>query len=136
MCGRPSCEAESVATLAIDPSVSAVVLSDPITSREGIPLCERHANATTAPVGWELIDNRVEKAPLEAVDQAKEQLRAVPSRPERRRETETSPADMVSKFPWQHEFSKEDTPKDLIADSPLLARAFRSSTAKSDKESK
>lgn len=47
----------------------------------------------------------------------------VPTRPNRRRETEEEPAD-EEKFPWHFQFD-DDEPDQLQASSPLLSRAFR-----------
>ena len=58
LCGRPGCGKESTATLQIDAPSETVSLVDPRISRDGVPLCARHADATTPPLGWTMNDLR------------------------------------------------------------------------------
>lgn len=236
LCGRPGCGQESTATLQIDAPSTTVSLVDPRISRDGVPLCGRHADSTTPPMGWSMNDLRSRSRSLAAVadedaspqstpprvrpegasDESrssgqrmsprqsieerarqdvqrqvedepvnsepasaqangqrltKKQRRAaraaqrakereqrvkataaesaengqpesvasspaavargteqpdggVPSRPNRRRETEESPDPEEEKFPWHFQFD-DDEPDQLQASSPLLSRAFR-----------
>jgi hypothetical protein len=61
-CARPACGNPPVATLAYDYS-GRIIWVDPL-SDEPHPmthdLCGRHADATTAPNGWDLVDRRVD----------------------------------------------------------------------------
>jgi hypothetical protein len=67
LCGRPGCGKESTATLQIDAPSETVSLVDPRISRDGVPLCARHADATTPPVGWTMNDLRSRNRALAAV---------------------------------------------------------------------
>jgi len=58
LCGRPGCGKNSTATLQIDAPSSTVSLIDPRMSRDGVPLCDRHADLTTPPMGWAMNDMR------------------------------------------------------------------------------
>lgn len=226
LCGRPGCGKESTATLQIDAPSETVSLVDPRISRDGVPLCARHADATTPPMGWTMNDLRSRSRTLAAVpdegavptstpprvrperaklsdppvpplgdglvaetadgsdrgrtmsrrhsieDRAKRtpaagadpavaaepddarfrssrpvtaggeapvahpprsgratQADAAPdSRPTRRRDVpeEVSAAE-EDRFPWHHQY-QDDEPEEMQASSPLLSRAFRSST--------
>lgn len=52
--------------------------------------------------------------------------KAPASRPNRRREVADGSAPEDDKFPWHYQFD-DDEPEELLAKSPLLSRAFRSS---------
>jgi hypothetical protein len=67
LCGRPGCGKESTATLQIDAPSETVSLVDPRISRDGVPLCARHADATTPPIGWTMNDLRSRNRGLSAV---------------------------------------------------------------------
>ena len=67
LCGRPGCGKESTATLQIDAPSTTVSLVDPRISRDGVPLCARHADATTPPMGWTMNDLRSRSRSLAAV---------------------------------------------------------------------
>ncbi len=67
LCGRPGCGKESTATLQIDAPSETVSLVDPRISRDGVPLCARHADATTPPLGWTMNDLRSRNRSLSAV---------------------------------------------------------------------
>ncbi|MEM7324361.1 MAG: DUF3499 family protein [Actinomycetota bacterium] len=67
LCGRPGCGKESTATLQIDAPSTTVSLVDPRISRDGVPLCARHADATTPPLGWTMNDLRSRNRSLAAV---------------------------------------------------------------------
>ena len=67
LCGRPGCGKESTATLQIDAPSTTVSLVDPRISRDGVPLCARHADATTPPLGWTMNDLRSRNRALAAV---------------------------------------------------------------------
>lgn len=67
LCGRPGCGKESTATLQIDAPSETVSLVDPRISRDGVPLCARHADATTPPMGWTMNDLRSRNRALAAV---------------------------------------------------------------------
>jgi hypothetical protein len=58
---------ESTATLQIDAPSETVSLVDPRISRDGVPLCARHADATTPPMGWTMNDLRSRGRSLSAV---------------------------------------------------------------------
>ena len=131
ICGRPGCSVNATATLQIDTDSTSVRISDCESSIEGIALCIKHANATSAPVGWQLIDERQPNDNIEAQSELSVDLTdGVQSRPAKRRATENLSGDRVSKFPFAHEFSEQECPDDLKVSSPLLSRAFRSSKSK------
>jgi len=67
LCGRPGCGKESTATLQIDAPSETVSLVDPRISRDGVPLCARHADATSPPMGWTMNDLRSRNRALSAV---------------------------------------------------------------------
>lgn len=67
LCGRPGCGKESTATLQIDAPSETVSLVDPRISRDGVPLCARHADATSPPLGWTMNDLRSRNRALSAV---------------------------------------------------------------------
>lgn len=67
LCGRPGCGQESTTTLQIDAPSTTVSLVDPRISRDGVPLCARHADATTPPLGWTMNDLRSRNRALAAV---------------------------------------------------------------------
>ncbi len=208
LCGRPGCGKESTATLQIDAPSETVSLVDPRISRDGVPLCARHADATTPPLGWTMNDLRsrnrglsavpdegavptttpprvrpepsvarkmsrrqsiAERAaatseaervadqptgaagpstddhkfrssrPAASVSGAAEATPAAPSkgsagaeegpesRPTRRRDVPEEVAEPEERFPWHHQYN-DDEPEEMQASSPLLSRAFRSST--------
>ncbi len=85
LCGRPGCGQESTATLQIDAASSTVSLVDPRTSRDGVPLCARHSDATTPPVGWTMNDLRTTAAINGAADRQASGISSAPPRvrPER-----------------------------------------------------
>jgi hypothetical protein len=58
---------ESAATLQIDAPSTTVSLVDPRISRDGVPLCARHADSTTPPMGWTMNDLRSRSRSLAAV---------------------------------------------------------------------
>ena len=131
VCGGPGCSRDATATLQIDTNATMVRISDSESSIEGIALCSRHANATSAPVGWELADERSLAEPSEVeVEQDVDLTETVTSRPTKRRTTENLSGDRVSKFQFDYEFTEDECPSDLKVTSPLLARAFRSSKSK------
>lgn len=233
LCGRPGCGKESTATLQIDAPSETVSLVDPRISRDGVPLCARHADATTPPMGWTMNDLRSRNRSLSAVpdegsvptstpprvrpepmtarkmsrrqsieERARASLRddgeriqadgddhmfrssrpadepaaeadvaasaeldvpaeatvpveaeeapartaerpatgrktsakraaveaeAPDSRPTRRRDVPDDDAEPEERFPWHHQY-QDDEPEEMQASSPLLSRAFRSST--------
>lgn len=89
LCGRPGCGKESAATLQIDAPSTTVSLVDPRISRDGVPLCARHADSTTPPMGWTMNDLRSRSRGLAAVPD--ETVAAPTSTPPRdRRESEDS----------------------------------------------
>ncbi len=47
------------------------------------------------------------------------------SRPSKRRDVEDEADEPEERFPWHHQFSEDDEPLELKAESPLLSRAFR-----------
>ncbi|MEL7155928.1 MAG: hypothetical protein AAFN30_04940 [Actinomycetota bacterium] len=67
LCGRPGCGRESSATLQIDAPSSTISLVDPRVSRDGVPLCPHHADATTPPMGWTMNDLRSQNRTLAPV---------------------------------------------------------------------
>lgn len=212
LCGRPGCGKESTATLQIDAPSETVSLVDPRISRDGVPLCARHADATTPPMGWTMNDlrsrnrglsavpeegsvptstpPRVRPEPLSARTMSKRQsieeraaaadtpavaeadpvdddhmfrssrpasaeadepaereasaerpakgrktkraraddaADAPDSRPSRRRDVPDEAGEPEERFPWHHQYN-DDEPEEMQASSPLLSRAFRSST--------
>lgn len=70
LCGRPGCGKESTATLQIDAISESVSLVDPRISRDGVPLCARHADATTPPLGWAMNDLRSTSRALNDTEEA------------------------------------------------------------------
>ncbi len=70
LCGRPGCGKDSTATLQIDAVAETVSLVDPRVSRDGVPLCSRHADSTTPPMGWAMNDLRSTSKALGEGDQA------------------------------------------------------------------
>ena len=56
-CSRTACAAEAVATLTFDYADAMAVLGPLATTREqqGYDLCARHAERTSAPVGWQIV---------------------------------------------------------------------------------
>ncbi len=58
LCGRPGCGEESTVTLQINAPGSTISLLDPRETRDGTPLCDRHAELTTPPMGWSMNDMR------------------------------------------------------------------------------
>ena len=223
LCGRPGCGKESTATLQIDAPSETVSLVDPRISRDGVPLCARHADATTPPVGWTMNDLRSRNRGLSAVPdegsvptstpprvrpersspsesqaarmsqrqsiaerarraepatgeptevagaapveveaspddhkfrssrptvapvvaegeliaagpgegkgagKGKNEADAPASRPTRRRDVAEEVEEEEDRFPWHFQYS-DDEPEEMQASSPLLSRAFRSST--------
>ncbi len=85
LCGRPGCGRESTATLQIDAISEIVSLVDPKVSRDGVPLCPRHADSTTPPLGWAMNDLRSTSQALsidgpEAEESSKEPISSTPPR--------------------------------------------------------
>ena len=96
LCGRPGCGKESTATLQIDAPSETVALVDPRISRDGVPLCARHADATSPPLGWTMNDLRSRNRALSAVPDEGSVPTSTPPRvrPERTAASERSrPAD-------------------------------------------
>jgi hypothetical protein len=58
ICSRIGCREKAAASLQFDAERSTAVLIDLTHTRNGMPLCERHASSRTAPLGWQLIDRR------------------------------------------------------------------------------
>ena len=85
LCGRPGCGQESTATLQIDAVSSIVSLVDPRTSRDGVPLCARHSDATTPPIGWAMNDLRSTSQAIDGGDDGSSGISSTPPRvrPER-----------------------------------------------------
>ncbi|HEX6365194.1 MAG TPA: DUF3499 family protein [Agromyces sp.] len=56
-CSRTACTAEAVATLTFDYADSMAVVGPLAGSRDpgGYDLCARHAERTSAPVGWQVV---------------------------------------------------------------------------------
>ena len=56
-CSRTACAAEAVATLTFDYADSMAVLGPLALTREpnAYDLCSRHAERTSAPVGWQVV---------------------------------------------------------------------------------
>lgn len=56
-CSRTACAAEAVATLTFDYADSMAVVGPLATLREphSYDLCARHAERTSAPVGWQVV---------------------------------------------------------------------------------
>ncbi|WP_173922196.1 DUF3499 family protein [Agromyces sp. Marseille-P2726] len=56
-CPRPACPAEAVAPLTFDYADSMAALGPLAGSRDpsGYDLCARHAERTSAPVGWQVV---------------------------------------------------------------------------------
>jgi hypothetical protein len=83
LCGRPGCGRESSATLQIDAPSMTITLVDPRVSRDGIPLCAHHADATTPPMGWTMNDlrseNRAALAPVRSISDRDGSADAEPS---------------------------------------------------------
>jgi hypothetical protein len=94
-------------------------LVDPRVSRDGIPLCARHADATTPPQGWAMNDLRSRNRALAAVPDEGETPSSTPPRvrTEAGAETATSSADAVATGP------APGTGHDPILDSGLAAHA-------------
>ncbi len=131
VCGRPGCSKDATATMQIDTDSMVVRISDCESSIEGIALCTKHANATSAPIGWQLLDERETlQEPAPAPEPDIDLVDSVKSRPTKRRATENLSGDRVSKFPFGYEFTEDECPNDLKVTSPLLSRAFRSSKSK------
>lgn len=80
LCGRPGCGQESTATLQIDAVASTVSLVDPRTSRDGVPLCARHADSTTPPLGWAMNDLRSTSQAIDHNEDASLGISATPPR--------------------------------------------------------
>ncbi len=80
LCGRPGCGKESTATLQIDAPSSTVSLVDPRISRDGVPLCGRHADSTTPPMGWTMNDLRSRNRTLAAVPDEDSTITSTPPR--------------------------------------------------------
>lgn len=80
LCGRPGCGKESTATLQIDAVSSTVSIVDPRTSRDGVPLCARHADATTPPLGWSMNDLRTTSRVLSPVPDGDAVITSTPPR--------------------------------------------------------
>lgn len=59
-CSRTACTAEAVATLSYDYAESTVVLGplSPVRGPHGYDLCERHAERTSAPRGWQVVRHK------------------------------------------------------------------------------
>jgi len=89
LCGRPGCGKNSTATLQIDAPSSTVSLIDPRISRDGVPLCDRHADLTTPPMGWSMNDMRSQQQ-LSAVPTGDDIPTRVPKVPPRSRSNESS----------------------------------------------
>ena len=84
LCGRPGCGRESSATLQIDAPGSTITLVDPRVSRDGVPLCPHHADATTPPVGWTMNDLRSVNrtlAPVRSIGPKTGEIVSAPPRP-------------------------------------------------------
>ncbi|MBT8240916.1 MAG: DUF3499 family protein [Acidimicrobiia bacterium] len=58
ICSRIGCREKAAASLQFDVERSTAVLIDLTHTRNGMPLCERHASSRTAPIGWQLVDRR------------------------------------------------------------------------------
>lgn len=58
-----------MATLQIDAVAETVSLVDPRVSRDGVPLCARHADSTTPPMGWTMNDLRSTSRALGGADE-------------------------------------------------------------------
>jgi len=80
LCGRPGCGRESTATLQIDTPSSTVSLVDPRISRDGVPLCDRHADLTTPPMGWAMNDLRSNRKLTPVPDQNQPTITRTPPR--------------------------------------------------------
>jgi Protein of unknown function (DUF3499) len=117
-CARFGCSAVAVATFTFDSATCTVWLDTPLegNARAG-ELCARHARLLTPPRGWTLEDRRGQ-APAPPVE-APRPVVAEPPQPEAGgRQLAAGPADV----------ELEDELRGLLdAQSPLLARAFRSS---------
>ncbi len=80
LCGRPGCGRESTATLQIDAISETVSLVDPKVSRDGVPLCPRHADATSPPLGWAMNDLRSTSQALNVDEDAQGSISSTPPR--------------------------------------------------------
>ena len=65
ICSRIGCREKAAASLQFNAERSTAILIDLTHARNGMPLCERHASSRTAPVGWQMIDNRTGARKLE-----------------------------------------------------------------------
>jgi hypothetical protein len=114
-CARFGCSAPASATFTFDSASRTVWLDTPLdgNARAG-ELCARHATSLTPPRGWTLEDRRAGSVPTPAaVDDG-------------RREPEAARSRQLAAGPACTEL--EDELRGLLdTDSPLLARAFRSS---------
>ena len=150
LCERPGCSQPAEVTYGIDAdhlTVWIAPLVHPDEARAGV-LCRRHADAMVVPLGWMLDDQRelvprLFKAPaIEAPSaelerppriirgrSANQQLRlddAARADAEPEVVAESSESSESSEMPWKPIFDQEDDLDGLLtAQSPLLARAFR-----------
>lgn len=97
LCGRPGCGQDSTATLQIDAASSTVSLVDPRTSRDGVPLCARHSDATTPPVGWAMNDLRTTAGVVIGVTDREAGITAAPPRVRPEQNGEQGPARKMSR---------------------------------------
>ncbi len=129
ICARYDCQEGGAASLQFDTKGSRVLLVDLTESVAGIPVCARHAQTRTAPMGWELVDLRtvVRQVELFEPQPTTDELAVVrdlapASRPSRRRDDPASP------FTWDRQAREEANYSAAVEEnpeSPLLSRAFR-----------
>jgi uncharacterized protein DUF3499 len=114
-CARFGCNAPASATFTFDSPSRTVWLDTPLdgNARAG-ELCARHATSLSPPRGWILEDRRATPAPSPST---------VPDGP---RPPDPAGSRQLAAGPACHEL-EEELRGLLDADSPLLARAFRSS---------
>lgn len=132
VCARFSCEEPGAASLQFDTAASRVYLVDLTDAISGLPVCAAHAKTRTAPVGWELVDQRTAASRSESEDaQQRESATAAAEVAARRgrRRSDGDPTGQGPVFTWDRK-SREDGSHSLADDAPegtLLARAFRAS---------
>jgi hypothetical protein len=153
-CARLGCEREAAASLLFKAEASEVHLINLAEATAGIPLCAKHARTRTAPVGWVIIDYRTPtQSELWSADAPPPSLLGPSERPPLRRAADpasTDPAPEVpvpdavvpdavvpdavaphAVVPSDFEWGRAANPDrhrapELNAETPLLARAFRS----------
>lgn len=147
LCERPGCSEPGAAAYGMIAEDLLFWIAPPAEAPDGDAglLCRRHADAMIVPRGWTLDDRREHTLRLFT---SRRDDRPAPSRPTRRRRTQTGdrpeqlridgtgeierptraedPPEPGEVPPWQPAFDPEDDLDGLLeVTSPLLARAFR-----------